>query len=490
MEKTTNKTEVSRIDYSNMNGNTTHKDVEYHTTGKTISEEEKRMLDAMMDLDRDKIDVVEKCYDVKKDGSRGKFHHDAMGEWMIKKYNICSIGNALYIYDKVHGVYNAGPYDVERKISDLIPGLTMHQRAEVEAYMRLHAPIRIPTETDARYIAFRNGILDISKNVMVEPSPDRIIFNLIPHNYNPDAYSEAVDTMYDTLSCYRLDVRKQLEEMTGFIMYRRNQYRRSYMLKGDKNNGKSTIINSLITMVGRENCQTLSLEDIVSNKFMRADLDHKLFNAGDDIDSSFVKNTSILRKIISGDPIQVERKQKQPFTLYPYVKIVFSANEIPRMDDATGAVLDRIEIIPLDYDYTKSDKFEREFIDQIRSEEAMEYMIAMGIAALQEILFTGSFSSSKSADETKSEYEKENSAGALIEWLDSKADRDIVYASINKIYSVDYVTYARSVGKVPVSQAKFTRAVNKKFGTKSMPKTFKNQMGATWTERAFVKAKN
>ena len=52
-------------------------------------------------------------------------------------------------------------------------------------------------QADARYIAFRNGVLDIVTGQMQPFSPDLVLTNQIPWDYNPEAYSELAD---DTLN--------------------------------------------------------------------------------------------------------------------------------------------------------------------------------------------------------------------------------------------------------------------------------------------------
>ena len=61
---------------------------------------------------------------------------------------------------------------------------------------------------------------------------------------------------------------------------------------------------------------------------------------------------AMFKKIVAGNRIKAERKGQDPFEFNPYIKLLFSANDIPRMKDKTGAVLRRLVIIPFNAHFT------------------------------------------------------------------------------------------------------------------------------------------
>lgn len=71
-------------------------------------------------------------------------------------------------------------------------------------------------------------------------SPQHVITNKIPWNYNPDAKSDLVDSMLDRLSCNDKDIRYSLEEVAGACLYRSAAIGggMAAILVGDKHNGK------------------------------------------------------------------------------------------------------------------------------------------------------------------------------------------------------------------------------------------------------------
>lgn len=96
---------------------------------------------------------------------------------------------------------------------------------------------------DARYIAFRNGIYDVVTDTMQDFSPNIVMTNKIPWDYNPQAFNELTERTLNRLACDDPAIRSLLEECIGYCFYRSNAYKRSFMLTGDKDNGKSTFLD-------------------------------------------------------------------------------------------------------------------------------------------------------------------------------------------------------------------------------------------------------
>ena len=101
------------------------------------------------------------------------------------------------------------------------------------------------------------------------------------------------------------------------------------------------------TMLGEENISSLDLAEL-GERFKTAELFGKLTNVGDDIGDEFIANAAVFRKLVTGERITVERKGQDPFEFNNYSKLLFSANNIPRIKDKTGAVQRRLVIIPFD----------------------------------------------------------------------------------------------------------------------------------------------
>ena len=255
------------------------------------------------------------------------FLFDKFAVFLKNNHYIKRINNQLHLFKD--GIYITGQQEIESAMIEHIPQLGRSRRTEVMSYLDILIRENTPV-TSARFIAFRNGILNIDTNELLPHSPDFIITNKVEWDYNPNAYSEDVDEVLNNISCNDEEIRKLLEELTGYCMYRRNELGKAFILIGSGSNGKSTYLNMLKDMLGRRNTSVLDLKKL-NDRFSTVMMFGKLANIGDDISEEFITDVSEFKKIVTGETIDAEQKGQPKFEFNPYVKLIFSANNIPRM---------------------------------------------------------------------------------------------------------------------------------------------------------------
>lgn len=334
------------------------------------------------------------------------FKHDKFADFIMRNDYIYRINGQLHIYR--NGVYVPAQRAIEAAMIKHIPFLKMAQRNEVMKYIEIKAEER--EVADARYIAFANGVYDITSEKLLSFSPDLIITNMIPWAYNENAYCEIVDKTLNKIACGDVNIRHLLEECIGYCFYRRNELSKAFMLTGEKSNGKSTFLEMVKTLLGQDNVSALDLNDF-DERFSMALMVGKLANIGDDISDEFMHGRSIsaFKKVVSGNQIKAEFKGQDGFFYNPYVKLLFSANDIPRTKDRTGAVLRRLVIIPFNAKFTKDDPdYDPYIIYKLKTREAMEYLVQIGLDGLFDVIADNGFSESDKVAEAIEEYEEEN----------------------------------------------------------------------------------
>lgn len=391
--------------------------------------------------------------------SKGSFIFDKFAVYLQKVENIIKLNGKLYIYRD--GVYESGDDLIEAAMIKHIPKLRQSMRREVLAYLNLLVT-RESYVADASYIAFNNGVLNVIDNTFSEFSPEYIITNKIPHNYNPDAKSDLLDSVMGKLACGDETVLKLLYQSVGYCFYRRNELRKSFFLLGEKRNGKSTFLDMVDNMLGEENVANLDLCEI-GHEFKTAELYGKLANIGDDINDEWVSNTAVFKKVVSGSVITVAKKGKDPFKLSSYAKFFFSANALPRLGRGkdSAAVLDRLVIIPFDAKFSKSDPDYDPFIKyKLRGEDVMEALIAKAIPALREVLAEQEFAVSTKVTANLEEFEKTNNP--VLEFFDELEDTDYLNEPIKVVYQ-KYTTFCLSNNLQAMSALEFQKQMKKQF---------------------------
>lgn len=395
------------------------------------------------------------------------FLFDRFATWLKNTYHVVKINNQLHIYQ--NGIYVEGE-NLGTVIRENIPNIKKNQKAEVFDCLRDITECK--TQADARYIAFRNGVLDIVTGQMQPFSPELVITNQIPWDYNPEAYSELADDTLNKLACGDQPIRALLEECIGYCFYRANDYKKSFMLTGKGNNGKSTFLDCVKAILGDGNISALDLKEL-GDRFSTSMMFGKLANIGDDIGDDFLQGSQVatFKKVVSGNRIKAERKGQDPFEFNPYVKLLFSANDIPRMKDKTGAVLNRLVIIPFNARFTKylpSGEIDPDYNPKIRYElveqSSVEYLIRVGVEGLKRIIENQGFSKSDATEQMAEEYDLMNNP---IKGFFAEQEEGYIFRETVQDIFTRYQLYCNDCGIKPETKISFGKTVAEMFQVES-----------------------
>lgn len=390
------------------------------------------------------------------------FLFDEFSKYIVRENNIKRINGALHVY--ADGIYKPGNKEIERQMIEHISLLNRAKRSEVLSYVDLLC--KDDTEpSKAGLIAFTNGVYNIYDDTLSPFDPTHIILNKIPWDYNPNAYSKMVDIALDNLACGDKSTRILLEEMIGYTMFARNELGICFFLIGEGNNGKSTLIKMMTNMLGKQNVSTLDISKL-DDRFSTIMMYNKLANLGDDISSNYIKDTSTFKKIVTGDPITAEEKGQPMINFSPHVKLIFSANVVPRLGNGrdTYALARCLIFIPLDAEFKKvktgDNVYEKNAfkIDELESEESMEYLINIGINALKRVVQNQEFTLNDLTKNELARFEKENNPVlGFFEEVDRIED-----LKTEELFT-QYKVYCDENGLIAMSKPWFVKAVLRKY---------------------------
>ena len=398
------------------------------------------------------------------------FLFDRFGNYLIQNKHIKRINNQLHLYQ--NGCYQAGYSRIESAMLDEIPNLPSAKRTEALKYIEVRN-IDNAEQAPANLIAFRNGVLDIVTGKLQPLSPDIVVTNRINWDYNPNAYDELLDKTLDKIACKDKSIRALLEEAAGYALFRRNELGKAFFLTGTGSNGKSTYLETLEYMLGEDNVSNLDLKNL-SGRFDKVAMFGKLANIGDDISDEFVVDTSFFKKVVTGNRIEAEHKGQPVFTFVPYVKLYFSANNIPRMGKGRDweAIKRRMVIIPFNAKFNPDDSDYSPFIStQLKSQNSIEYLIQLAVEGLKRILKNNDFTKSEKVQAEVDDFEKSNNP--VLTFIDEYTEegKNIENELTQKIYD-DYVGFCISGGFKAMTKTEFVKSVNKALGTTTSPRKF------------------
>ncbi len=391
--------------------------------------------------------------------AKGAFLFDKFAKYLKQAENIIKINGKLYIYRD--GIYESGDEQIEAAMIEHIPSLSRSKRQEVLSYLTLLVT-KESGIADANLIAFKNGVLNVATDEFTDFSPEYVITNKIPHNYNPNAKSDLLDGVMKKLACGDESVYQLLYQSIGYCFYRRNELRKSFFLLGEKRNGKSTFLDMVSTLLGEDNTANLDLCEI-GDRFRTAELTGKLANIGDDINDEWVSNTAIFKKVVSGDTVTAERKGKDPFKLRSFAKFFFSANSLPRLGRGkdSSAVLDRLVIIPFDAKFSKTDPDYDPFIKyKLRGEDVMEALIAKAVPALRDVLIEQEFTTCERIVRNIEEFEISNNP--ILEFYEELDEADYMNEPVKSVYQ-RYNAFCLSNNLQAMSAIEFQKQMKRQF---------------------------
>lgn len=410
----------------------------------------------------------------------GKFQFNDFAIFLKNNHNIIRINNQLHLYKD--GIYVSGQSEIESAMISHIPQLNKSKRSEVMAYLDIL--IRENTEpSPAHLIAFRNGLFSVLDDTFFPFSSEHVITNRIEWDFNENAYWEQTDEVLNNIACGDAEIRSLLEEMIGYCLFRRNELGKAFVLTGSGSNGKSTFLDMVKNMLGKRNLSVLDLKKL-NDRFSTVMLFGKLANIGDDISDEFITDAAEFKKIVTGQTIDAEQKGQPKFDFEPYVKLIFSANSIPRIGKGrdSSAIIRRLIIIPFNAKFDSSDPNYKPFIaDTLKGQESMEYLIQLGIKGLKRVLENRNFTSSQKVQEELNEFEESNNPVLGFFRECENEGFEIENEPTNIVYK-RYQEYCLANSLTAMSAGEFSKQVKKHFDFAIISKKIQGK-----TYRIFVK---
>lgn len=391
------------------------------------------------------------------------FLHNEFGKYMIDKYHIKRINHVIKCYYK--GEYKSGWLD--KFILDEIEFLNTHQRNEVLRFIESYVKDNTP-ESSPKYIKLANGVLDLESMKLLPDSPNFIIHNKINVDYNPAAYSKIVDDTLYQLSNNDHNRYKLFCEMIGYCLWRRNELGKFFVLMADGSRGKSTYLNMVISLLGRSNVSSVGLENI-SEKYLNADVEGKLANIGDDIGDAYIDSDETLKKLVTGETVQLQRKNEKPFDYNNYSKLLFSCNTMPRFKDTTNGLIRRMILIPFEVEFSSNKaNFDPYIIDKLTTKESKEYLLIKAIQGLKNVLESNKFTTGDAVTNAIEEYEMENNNIIYFYKSMTETGTSISNRPVREVY-LDYKNFCLASGLKAACINKFSAELKRKYSIISSP---------------------
>jgi putative DNA primase/helicase len=265
----------------------------------------------------------------------GNPHHaHGLGEWRQYEAGIWPTVSETSVKAEISNVIETAKPEGMKPTASILASVTELTRIKVF----------VPDErwdADPDILVCKNGCLHISTGELAAHQPGHYATSAVPYEYDPNARP----VIWDYFLRNTVPVAANfLQEFAGYALTTEMSHELAVWLFGPPGSGKSTFIAGLAAMLGHRS-GILGLADLERSRFTLADLPGKTLVVASEQPSSYLASTNTLNAIISGEPIQVERKYRDPFTVIPHAKVCWAMNELPRVADANSGLFRRVKVV-------------------------------------------------------------------------------------------------------------------------------------------------
>ncbi len=274
-----------------------------------------------------------------------------------------------------NGIYQKnGEVVIAKECEKLIPKCTHYHVHEITGIIQRTTFVKREIfDKDLNIINLKNGLYNIRTNQIQKHTrkiPSRIQFAV---SYDSKARCPKI-LNFLKMCLEPSDIVSVLEQISS-ILLRDTKLEKAHMHIGDGGNGKSTLFKIIITFYGPENVVSISIYDLITNRFAKARLDGKVANIYADIQSSEIQQMGTMNMLISGDSISAEKKGKPGFEFRSQAKMIFSANQLPEVKDDSNANFRRWTIT----------QWTQEFREKVSDQDSLDGILRANIDLEKEL---------------------------------------------------------------------------------------------------------
>jgi P4 family phage/plasmid primase-like protien len=311
-------------------------------------------------------------------------------------------------------------------------------------------------DKDPAIINTKSGLLNLKTGIETTHDSKYLSRVQIPIKYD----SEAKCPQFDKFLSSSLDnderkIRTVLEMMALCLIKDNSMIQKAFMHTGKGSNGKSVLFGILYNLLGKsKNISSKTIHAFENSNFATSALENKLANICADVGNKGIKETEELKKIIGGDPIDCEPKFKDSYSFTPYSTLIFSANDIPTVNDQSDGFARRFELI----EWTKSfyGKNKDHAVNDIKnSKSELSGILNKLIPIAKELLETRSLRYESTVEDAKIAWLRKSDSSKR--YIDEKTVTGAEYHEPVALIFSEYNKFAKANGMTPVGDREFNK---------------------------------
>lgn len=263
-----------------------------------------------------------------------------------------------WLHDALRYQFNKQSGQMELVDFESNPGTIKAALESIRAYAHLPVSVTPPAWLDDRanppdprnLLPFPSGTLDLATGKTLPPTPalfntNAIDFDYAPNPEAPERWIKFLEQLWDD----DIESVELLQEWMGYSLVADTSQQKMLLMVGPKRSGKGTIGRVLTRLVGAGNVVGPTTSSLAGSFGLQPLIGKSLAIVSDARFSGENVGVVVERLLcISGeDTLTVDRKFLGSVTMKLPTRFVFLTNELPRMNDASGALAGRFVILRL-----------------------------------------------------------------------------------------------------------------------------------------------
>jgi len=286
----------------------------------------------------------------------------------------------------------------------------------------------------------------------MDPDKDRNFTYYVNASYDEKAeaplFKEYLQTTFSSYNTVQL-----LQEYIGYTLIQNINLQVMIMLIGDGGNGKSVLIEAAKAL----HYKYKAVDPSQLDEFHLEGIEEATLCISDESDKRIQEQN--LKRLISGDSIQVNRKNKKMISVENQAKFLFSCNEFPHIADASDGFWRRMLVVPFNKKPTRDQKIQD--LGKKIGENELDGVLTWAVEGLARLIrndYKFTVSEEVVATVKTHKVNTNSSLGFLSQFIFTETDE--CNTQTTSVYD-DYCFYCEENGLRPFSTKKFWMVATK-----------------------------